>query len=281
MDIRSLYMDLYDGSVDRSTGSRQTKTSGKYYIEDPAISLLCGSTPQSIREFVGQSGFQNGFLARFLLLASHPAHECRYEWGDRSQEERLASIDELNQIQERVKAVMRLGGIMAVSKGAKDIIVKFDEAIGNRIKEFEWTSKSGMETLLARLPTMAAKIAMIHCAMREMPLLEMNEQDAQYAVNFCTFSANTLPHIYEHVEPDDNQNRDLNYKKRVLRVLRGMAKNEPDGLIKHSSLLRNSNLTKDQLKNSLETLKAEGCIIEERKGRGLAYRMNEIDESSY
>jgi hypothetical protein len=277
-DIRSLYMDMYDGSIDKSTGSRQTKTQGKYYIEEPAISLLCGSTPQSIRQFVGQTGFQNGFLARFLLLSAHPAHECRYEWEDKSPEQELAITDEFNKISNGITEVMKQAGIMAVSREAKDVLIGFEKEIGNRIREVEWTDRAGIDTMLARLPAMAAKIGMIHCVLRGAPMFEMSGDDAQYAVNFCTFSANTLPHIYEHLEPEENGNREVNYKKRLMRVLRGMAKKSQDGTVRHTPLLQYSNLTKEQLHSAIDTLKAEGAVIEERRGRGVVYRLNEITE---
>jgi hypothetical protein len=277
-DIRSLYMDMYDGSIDKSTGSRQTKTQGKYYIEEPAISMLCGSTPQSIRQFVGQTGFQNGFLARFLLLSAHPAHECRYEWDDKSPEQELAITDEFNKISNGISEVMKQAGIMAVSREAKDVLIEFEKEIGNRIREVEWTDRAGIDTMLARLPAMAAKIGMIHCVLRGAPMFEMSGDDAQYAVNFCTFSANTLPHIYEHLEPEENGNREVNYKKRVLKILRGMVKKSPDGLVPHRNLLQNSNLTSGQLSEALKTLQAEGRLLEQKKGRGLAYRLNEVSE---
>jgi hypothetical protein len=119
---------------------------------------------------------------------------------------------------------------------------------------------------------------MIHCVLRGAPMFEMSGDDAQYAVNFCTFSANTLPHIYEHIEPEETQNRDVNYKKRVLKIMRGMAKKAPDGTIKHRNLLQNCSLTRDQLAGAIETLKAEGCVLDEMRGRGKVYHLNEIDE---
>jgi hypothetical protein len=279
-DIRSLYMDMYDGSIDKSTGSRQTKTQGKHYISNPAISLLCGSTPQSLRQFVGQSGFQNGFLARFLLLAAHPAHECRFEWNSKSPEEELASTDEFNKICNGITSVMEQAGLMTASTEAKDVLTKFEKEINTRIREIEWTDRAGIDSMLARLPTMAAKIGMIHCLLRGTPYLEMSAADAQYAVNFCTFSANTLPLIYEHIEPEDVQNREVNYKKKVLKTLRGMMKKSPDGLVPHRNLLQNSNLTSGQLSEALKTLQAEGRLLEQKRGRGMAYRLNEVDEFS-
>jgi hypothetical protein len=119
---------------------------------------------------------------------------------------------------------------------------------------------------------------MIHCVLRGAPMFEMSGDDAQYAVNFCTFSANTLPHIYEHLEPEENGNREVNYKKRLMRVLRGMAKKSQDGTVRHTPLLQYSNLTKEQLHSAIDTLKAEGAVIEERRGRGVVYRLNEITE---
>jgi predicted transcriptional regulator len=59
-----------------------------------------------------------------------------------------------------------------------------------------------------------------------------------------------------------------------------MSKKSEDGMVRHTPLLQYSNLTKDQLKSALETLKAEGLIIEEKRGKGLVYRLNEIHENS-
>jgi hypothetical protein len=167
---------------------------------------------------------------------------------------------------------------MAVSREAKDVLIGFEKEIGNRIREVEWTDRAGIDTMLARLPAMAAKIGMIHCVLRGAPMFEMSGDDAQYAVNFCTFSANTLPHIYEHLEPEVNGNREVNYKKRVLGIMRGMAKKSPDGIVKHRNLLQNCSLTKDQLAEAIETLKAEGRVLDEIRGRGKVYRLNEVDE---
>jgi hypothetical protein len=277
-DARSLYMDFYDGMIDRDSGSRDTKTQGRYYIEDPAISLLCGVTPASMRTYLTRTEFQNGLLARFLVILPPENHANDYGLRDEDPKD----LDLFGAVASRIETLALCSGTLKVSKGAERIYADFERYLGGKVKEFEGTPRIQLDPFLIRLSTMAVKVAMCHEAVSSFPCLEVTEESMQYAVNLMTWAAAVLEPFFDVVRPDGD-NRELRFRNQVLEILRGMTRKFSNGhvaSVPHKMFLQHSNLDAEQFRRAVDSLIEEGRVIRGKtsNGRGMNYTLNETEK---
>lgn len=277
-DSRALYTDFYDGQVDRDSGSRETKTQGRHYIEDPAISLLCGVTPSSMRNYITRTDVGNGFLARFLVIL--PPEDHRNHYGIRDEDP--TDLDLFAEVASRVETLCLYSGTLKIGKSAERIYADFEKYLTEKVRAFEGTSKANLDPFLMRLSTMAVKIGMAYAAASHFPAcLEITDEDMGRSVAFCKWASSVLEPFYDMIRPDEG-NRELRFRNQVLEILRGMTKKLSNGhvtIIAHKMLLQHSNLDAEQFRRAVDTLVEEGRVLRGKtpNGRGLTYLLNEVE----
>lgn len=269
---RDMLMDVYDGVSSRTQASRETKTSGRYYIYDPAISMLCAVTPASLKDFCTSTDIGNGFLSRFLVVMHPEKHVTRHEIYRPSPER----VNEAYDITSRLTNLTQVTAEMEISREAEELWVEFDRWIHERIAEVEGTGLAVLDSFLARLSVMAVKIGMIYAWGTRLPAPEITGDDMRFAIGLCRYSANALRAFFDVVRPDDG-NREYRYRRQVLDAARGIVRREGAGAISHRRLLQASNLDAEQFARAVKSLIEEGGLIQvtANSGRGRAYVLNE------
>jgi hypothetical protein len=275
-DSRALYTDFYDGMVDRDSGSKETKTQGRYYIEDPAVSLLCGVTPASMRNFITKTDVGNGFLSRFLVVLPPQNHDNVSGISD----EDIADLDLFKVVADKMEYLGLISGTLKLSPAANKLFAAFEDSITARIRKVEGTPQAQLDPFYARVCGMAVKVAMVYHAASDFPATEISEASMQYAVNFCGWCADILEPFFDMVRPDDG-NREVRYKSQVLEIARGLTQKQNGcgpSPIPHRTLLQHSNLDAEQFRRAIDTMVEEGRIVRGKSsnGRGMIYTLNEV-----
>ncbi len=271
-DMISFYTDLYDGSATAEAGSRETKSSGRYYIEEPAISMIVGVTPQSMKEHLQQSSIADGFITRFLYMVQPPKHDIRTRWDPdqdyNSEEMQLVALSD------DVTALVRLQGEMTPSKEAIDEHEKLIADLDHRMLDYESEGMENMDALIGRLGTMAIKIAMAYsCAMGKHP--EISLEGMKMACDFVRYVAGTAEHFMGVLTPE-SKNAQVNYQDKVLALMRRIRIKHKE--IKRRDLLHLAHLDARQFESAIHTLIESGHILERSSAHGgHYYRLNEIE----
>jgi len=275
-DMISFYTDLYDGSATADVSSRETKSSGRYYINNPAISMIVGVTPQSMKEHLQQSSIADGFVTRFLYLIPPPKHEIRSRWEpdqDYQTEEQsyVALTDDIT-------ALIKMQGEMVPTKEAIDEHEKLITELDNRMLDYESAGMDNMDALIGRLGTMAIKIAMAYsCAMTKTPEIvpEISLEAMKMACDFVRYIAGTSEPFMGILTPE-SKNAQVNYQDKVLSLLRRIRAKTPE--INRRDLLHLVHLDARQLEAAITTLIEAGHVIEKKGLRGgSVYRLNEVE----
>jgi hypothetical protein len=267
-------MDLYDGTMGRGCGGRETKTQGRYIVEDPAISMLAGVTPASLREFCGGVDMRSGFLPRFLVIMYPPAHKNRIGLS-------LKVSDDLDVISDIATALRELKSLtnmeVSITVDAVAIYEAFQMEIYERIAKIEGTPSAVLDGFLNRLLTMVLKIAMVYAASRR-SWGTVDVEDMTPAVNLCRWSARSMSHFLEDVQPEED--RGLTYYHKLMTAARGLLKRGEVNPITHAALLKNAHLGAREFADALETAVQQGAIQPTKRGRGTSYLIREIEVES-
>ena len=272
---RDFFMDIYDGEADEDMGSKQTKSSGRYYIEDPAISMLAAATYRSLKNFIGRADVETGFLARFLIIMAENSHQNRCDRITRTKD--LNSVDEMSAIGGRLGIIGALEGAFSIDDTADNLQVEFQKWINDRIRSIETGPYVFLDPFLARMPAMAIKVAMIYAADNNFPSLVIHAEDMLPAIAICKYSASLLEHFYDEIQPDDG-NRELGHKNKVLAAARRLSKTYENRPIPHTILLRSAHLDAEQFSRAVKSLKEESRMYSIKVRRGLGYYLNEKDQ---
>lgn len=269
-DSRSFFTDLYDGGH----LIRETKSKGKYYIKNPAISLLCGVTPASLKRSITRGDIEDGFLSRFLIIMQPPENPCQYELHI---DEDPTYVDLKSDVSDLLSRMKHHGGIIRISEEADQIRQKFERWIDTRGSEYESAGNDQLDSLTGRLKAMASKVALVYATgSQPPPVFRINAATMTYATNLCRYVALTMEYLFESIRPDDG-NREIRFRDQVLEVLRRWAKKNPGKSIPHRVLLWQCRLDADQMRRALDSLHQEGRIHKGKtpSGRGLTYLLNE------
>jgi hypothetical protein len=269
---RDFLTDLYDGIVDKDQSSRETKTQGRYYVTDPAISILSAVTPASMKDFITKTDIGSGFLSRFFIVMHPATHKNKFGWH-RSRKE---DIDEHLALTNLLGPLTGVQAEMEITPEAERAWVNFDEWIHKRIEQIEGTPLAVLDSFLNRLSVMAVKLAMIYAWGTRLPAPVIQIEDMIPAIGFCEYSAKALSFFLEAVRPEEG-NRELKYQNQVLDAARGYVRRHGTATIPHRALLQNSNLTAEQFRQAVDSLVERGTLVisPTPSGRGCAYLLNE------
>jgi hypothetical protein len=268
-DLRMMLTNWYDGLSGKDLNSRKTKTSGRYYIEDPAISILGGVTTASIRSHVQEADISNGFLSRFLIVMPDPTHknERRSDFGVEDVDSKMLAL-------KRLEEIASYSGELEIASEASKELHAFEDEMLAKMERYEGTDREPLDPFLARLTTMSVKLSMVYAFAHSFPALAIDRRDAEYACNFCRYSARTLEGWYEKIKPDEG-NKEVRYKTRVIEMARGLSKTVKDGMMRHQDLLSATGLDSRQFKQAIESLVDEGRLLRRVGGARATYVLNE------
>lgn len=275
-DARSLMMHLYDGT--RAT--RETKSHGRYYIENPAVSMLCGVTLSAIKTFCSKTDAGSGFLSRFFVVMPPRNHTNKF--GLDQPDPGMISLR--RDVAERVNLMSMYkhnDQPVPMTFDAQDVLMEFEEWINEKIKKVEYSPLAILDSFYARLATTAYKIALVYSATREIPIASVEKEDAELAVGFCRWAARNLDSFYADTKSNDG-NREAGYVEQVLIAARGyVTKSGQKSGIPHGILLRNSHLDRNQFQNAINTLLECYVLLEGARGArgGRTYTINEVEKS--
>lgn len=268
-DMRMMLTNWYDGLSGKDLNSRKTKTSGRYYIEDPAISILGGVTTASIKSHVQEADISNGFLSRFLIVMPDSNHknERRSDFGIEDVDSKVLAL-------KRVDEIASYSGELEISEAASKKLHGFEDEMLAKMESYEGTDREPLDPFLARLTTMSVKLSMIYAFAHSFPALAIDEKDAEFATNFARYSARTLEGWYEKIKPDEG-NKEVRYKTKVIEMARGLVKASKGAAMRHQDLLSATGLDSKQFKQAVESLVEEGRLIRRTGGARSTYTLNE------
>jgi hypothetical protein len=273
-DARSLMMHLYDGT--RAT--RETKTHGRYYIESPAVSMLCGVTLSAIKSFCSKTDAGSGFLSRFFVVMPPRKHTNRFGLDTPDQ----AMVELRKDVAERVHLMSvykHADQPVPVTFDAQDVLIEFEEWINEKIKKVEYTAMAILDSFYARLATTAYKIALIYSATRQIPINAVEKEDAEMAVGFCRWAARNLDSFYTDTRSNDG-NREAGYAEQVLVAARGISIRSGGKIpVPHRELFRQCNLDANQFRNAIHTLlESQRLLLGPASAKGgKTYTLNEVE----
>ncbi len=278
-DVRSLLTDFYDGLSDAGTAARQTVSQGRFYVEDPAVSILAGVTYDRLKRGTTTKDFRDGFMARFMVVCPDPDHRPRYEWMGGGWD-----VETFDWITTRINQMKSIAGEMKMAPDAQKILLQFQQEVDQQTIEMSGTPLAALEALVQRLPTQADKIAAIYAVDRGQvpPNLWITEQDVVLACGWCRYLMRTLAHFFTQCRPDDG-NQEVRWAESVLNVARRICSRQGlhgTNVIKHRILFQGANLSSKQFEAGIETLIHQGRIYRQktRSGRGNEYVLNEAHE---
>lgn len=271
-DSRSFIMNIYDGAPYGE--SHETKTSGKYVIEDAAISMLCGVTLTSMQAFLSKEDIGNGFLQRFLVIMPPRTHKNRY-----GRKAHSGDVDAQYEIATKMEAMTKVSGAAVVDPEADEIHARFNEKMDKLGEPYEGTDKEHLGSFFGRLVTMAFKIATIYGTFaHETP--RVDAASMTYACNFCKYVADGLEMFFDEVRPSDIRNQDILYEEKVIKAAR-KAWTCGEQPVRHFTLCRALHLTSDQVEKGVQSAIAKGILAlapnESRDARRRRYILNEVD----
>lgn len=273
-NLRDFYMDLYDGTMGRGCGGRETKTQGRYIVEDPAISMLAGVTPASLREFCSGVDMRSGFLPRFLIIMYPPAHRNRIGLPLKVSDD----VDAISDVATFLRELKSLSDMeVSITVDAVAAYEVFQAEIYERIHKIEGTPLAVLDGFLNRLLTMVLKIGMVYAASRRSWGL-VDVEDMTPAINLCRWSARSMSHFLEDVQPEED--RGLVYYHKLMTSARGLLKRGESNPITHAALLKNAHLGAREFADALETAIQQGSIQPVRRGRGVSYLIREVEVES-
>lgn len=273
-DARSLMMHLYDGT--RAT--RETKSHGRYYIESPAVSMLCGVTLSAIKSFCTKTDSGSGFLARFFVVMPPRDHVNRFGLDEPD----TAAAEFRKEVADRVRLLSvynHSSQPVTATLDALDVLIDFEKWITEKIKKVEYTPKAALDAFYARLATTAYKISLIYAAIREIPILSITKEDADAAVGLCRWASRNLDSFYGDIKSNEG-NREAGYAEQVLNAIRGATKKAGSRIpIPHRVAIGNCNLDSNQFKAAVHTLMEVGTVVMGPRGAkgGMTYILNEVE----
>jgi Protein of unknown function (DUF3987)/RepB DNA-primase from phage plasmid len=272
-DSRNFFMDLYDGAPGGDV--RETKTQGKYTIEDAAISMLCGVTLSSIKTFIDKESTNNGFMPRFLVIMPPSIETHVSKYGRNKGKE---NIDTYNDLIEQIKLMTTMQGPVSVTPEADSIYEKFEEKLHSQMRQYIDTEKEPIIGFLGRLSAMAFKVATIYgTVMHKTPTVDADAM--QYAKNLCDYSAKGLEFFFDETKPGE-RNPDMQYEEKIIRAAR-RAWNVGERPVSQLTIYRACHLTSDQIEKGIQSAIVKGVLVPAPGvGRGKRYFLNETQDDS-
>lgn len=180
MGTKAFFTSLYDLShYVRSTRGNKDPVE----IDNPAITILAGSTKDWLLESVKPSDFRSGFLARMLFMAGS-VKEPRIEG------EPVKDVGQFDDLVDRLKGLARLHGEMRFTEVRKE----YDRWLAGFEDTYHDNMPAEVSGLISRAGATVLKLAMIfhvasapYVARPENPLFRVSPESLQKAIRFVTW----------------------------------------------------------------------------------------------
>lgn len=257
--FKEMLTDMYD-CPDQYI--RETKTSGKSFIEHPAPSMIGASTLSWLQKHLKNEDILSGFLARFLCsIVREPRTPIAIPESFKLDPSWIGFFENLESIKLE----------FAMSKEARELYCRWFEQHRKDAREQDVF----LHSFLGRLETQVHKFAMIfQCvdiALGEYEGNEISAKNYEYAINFVEyFKANILSCYDELTNPPDL--REL----RVFEIIKKHCKESENHEIARSKVLRSSHLKAKELDGIIQTLIEKEYIALKNKGRYAFYTTNPL-----